>query len=770
MAEMLVAILQAAARQRRLMRPWQEDKRFVADEGKLLHAVDSDVVVLYRRPWARAIGTDTEHGYAQIFPNDDPKVSVPLGRALAEHIFFSNKNAPLLILPPIEQELRRMFAALARNAEREQHEAVAQIVGQNLQRLLEDLATSWDRSESLVKLEESFPMLSSLITGEKGPSAELRNFARVLRDSGIMPIDYAIEKKRIDDRTFVDALAPPQTFADKVNLREYREAWFDRLRRTKADRRSNVRIYDDAHALARLEWINQRLDKKHRVVLITGDVSLEQAARGYVPAGMESNFADLYLRHPRCYLAEAGVLSPESDAKKEGPLGTQFLQWLETLLADARMDGESDWKDSDTATGDDRQRFRSVAERILSVRRDYPEDIRRRWEGYTRELAIRYGPPKHITDIFDSKVRRATQLYTSLIVSLHDELERRIRETWEDCFKIATQSVVGSLFINQEESHTAVRPRNVPPVTFDSFPKSRQFVETMQSPIELTGSYEEGIDLLLKEDNSGYTYYLAHALLFAAQGQWLVTRILAGRAIYIAKKKSQPYITGREAYYLQAVARRTSARNVSDLGHVKKMLDDARACLATESEKRRELSRLGIRFDAEELALRLTYRLFHVFEDSEISAEMAPALSELQDEMSKLQIEVQRRLDGLGDDHEDRWFLRNVERNLLINLFMTLLLRSGKQREPIEPGHFREAFRRLENNINSEEKPRIALTYLVNCVYLAAGWWTETNPKARRKARRDLQQQVTRIASEANQVFPYDLKRFEFLRSLSDSY
>lgn len=238
----------------------------------------------------------------------------------------------------------------------------------------------------------------------------------------------------------------------------------------------------------------------------------------------------------------------------------------------------------------------------------------------------------------------------------------------------------------------------------------------MQSPIELTGSiankYEEGINLLLNEDDSRYTYYLTHALLFAAQGQWLVTRILAGRAIYIAKKKSPLDISGREAYYLQAVATRTSARVVSDLGHVKKMIDDARACLATESEKRPELSRLGIRFDAEELALGLTYRLFHVFEDSEISAKMAPALSELQDEMSKLQIEVQRRLDGLRDDHEDRWFLRNVERNLLINLFMTLLLRSGKQREPNEPGHFRETFRRLENNINSEEKPRIALTRL----------------------------------------------------------
>ncbi len=72
------------------------------------------------------------------------------------------------------------------------------------------------------------------------------------------------------------------------------------------------------------------------------------------------------------------------------------------------------------------------------------------------------------------------------------------------------------------------------------------------------------------------------------------------------------FISGREAYFLAAVAKRVSSKTVSDLvgdsigvRSAKDYLSKARECLAMDQEKKTGLNLTNLRFDAEELGLKL---------------------------------------------------------------------------------------------------------------------------------------------------------------------
>jgi len=115
----LSVLLKAAARQRRYMQPWRGDRRFRAAGGTVLYAVDTDVVKLYTAPDQVAVATERRpEGYAQVFPDDEPIRLEALGYGLAAHIFYRLAGKePLLVLPPMEQEIRRVFKGVSHSGE-----------------------------------------------------------------------------------------------------------------------------------------------------------------------------------------------------------------------------------------------------------------------------------------------------------------------------------------------------------------------------------------------------------------------------------------------------------------------------------------------------------------------------------------------------------------------------------------------------------------------------------------------------------------------------
>ena len=780
-------LLKAAARQRRAVEARLGDKRIIAAGGHVVHAVDTDVIVLYTAPGEMTDIRTTHRSerYSQVFPDDDPGLAEALGRALVQYMFFKLTDSdPLLVLPPLEQEVRRVFAGMVHDAGKQLDKAAIRI--DKLRKLLEDLSRQ-PASEAIGALADKAENISRFLAGPGGAGSQLRRFGELLAETRIGPLQLAISKGWVHDSDIRDALSPAQSFSDRVRLRDLREAWIKRLYSEKGGTADKPKIYDDAQVLALLEWANSRLDEtSHRIVLITGAVSLYRAARNYIPKDRGDNFAALYLRHPRAYLAEPGVLSLE----KEGPdttrsAETEFLGWLDTFLGHLEPGIE---KYPDRLEALIEKQDSALAEAVSPLLQTHPrilEGFNERWASYTRHLVLAHEsevratePPFGTKHKLDDKEKLAVEIRRQLD-RLSKELDKRLQETWQACFVAATEAGFGLLLSQQ----AALPPQNVPALSFDSLEKAQKFVETIKAPREGGNegatAHDTAIAGLREEDPSEYTFYLAHALLFATDGRWRVAAILSERALRVAQDSQDEHISGREAAYLQAVAIRHSAGNVQDLSRAGPLLDKAKECLEEERRKRPLLQAGESRFQSERLALFITYHLFQLFLKKAIPDDV-PKLSEVQAAIEKQIGEVEAQLDTLGvrlaaqapESSEirvlrrERWIARNVYRQLFTNLFMAVLSRWGKEKETVDPTEYRTWFDRYGVFANVAEEPRIESSFLAEAVYLAAGWWTESDDRRKKHWGRRLRDHLNEDEIDSNTVFPYDLQRFYFLGGL----
>jgi hypothetical protein len=522
-------------------------------------------------------------------------------------------------------------------------------------------------------------------------------------------------------------------------------------------------ISDDAQAIARLEWINDQLNnKQHKLLLITGDPSLHRAAQGYKPEGRQGGFAELYLRHPRAYLAESHVLSPDIDnwAKIPRKANNEFLQWLNTFLAEVGTEDQEYPKRPDALPTRDENELVKMATWVLNSRPRIVEDFQQNWEKYTRNLLLVHGFRNPAIEDGDEALHRLTGDLQAVLNRVESLLNDRVRETWNACFVAATEAA-GLLLLYRPSSNSEMRPRNVPTLCFPELQRSEFLMNQILSDRQLDSrvkNFEQEIEKLREEDESGYTVYLAYALLFAAVGNWYVAAIVAERALDIALTNRFPHVSGREAAYLRAVALRHTARNVADLAEVDAFLKKAEDFLEKSHQQGCSLEVSSIRFEYERLALAVTYHLFRLFQDEPIP-ENIPSLPQLQEEIKNL-------LEKLSKEQKPL-IARNLERNLLTNLFMTVFLRWGKEQEPLEAAELSSEFDRHRQNLDSPEEPKIDVSFLIQAVYLSAAWWITSNEQEKGKWRRKLREHLTDANIEKNSVFPYDRRRFQFLRDIA---
>lgn len=153
----------------------------------------------------------------------------------------------------------------------------------------------------------------------------------------------------------------------------------------------------------------------------------------------------------------------------------------------------------------------------------------------------------------------------------------------------------------------------MPPIRFDRWPETQRFVKSMSNwrkPTDVSvKDYHEGLDSMHEETKNAfpYAYYLAHAALFAARGNWRIGAILAIRALVkVEDRKIAEGSTGngREASYLAAYCLRHGARSDwdKDLAEARAYLEQARTIHADELHENPALVALPERFEAEELA------------------------------------------------------------------------------------------------------------------------------------------------------------------------
>lgn len=549
-------LLKAVARQRLLVQARLDDKRFIEAGGHVVHAVDTDVIVFYTAPGEMTAVRTTQRRerYSQVFPDDNPGLAEAIGRALVQYIFFKVTNSePLLVLPPMEREVRGVFAGMVHAAEKRLHKTAIWI--DELKKLVDDLSGQ-PASEAMGTLAQKAEKISRFLAGPGGAASQLRRFGELLAQTRIGPLQFALDRGWVHESDIRDALSPPQSFSDRVRRRDLREAWFKRLYSEKPGSADKVKIYDDAQVLALLESANSHIDEtSRRIVLITGAPSLYRAASNYIPKDRDDNFSTLYLRHPRAYLAEPGVLS----LQKEGPdtsqsVETEFLEWLDTFLG--HLDPGIKTKYPERLEKLIEEHDSALAESVSPLLQTHPrivEEFNKRWATYTSHLVLAHEsevpaeePPLGTKHKLDDREKLTVAIRRQLD-RLSKELDKRLKETWQACFVAATEAGFGLLLSQQ----AALPPQNVPALSFDSLEKAQQFVETIKGS-RITGNagatvYDEAIADLREEDPSEYTFYLAHALLFATDQRWRVAAILSERAWRVAQDCPHEHISGREA-------------------------------------------------------------------------------------------------------------------------------------------------------------------------------------------------------------------------------
>lgn len=759
----LVDRVQDAARQRLWMDSWLNDRTFLKSDGKLIYSIDVDIIKLYLTPFELSRPLRGRKGYSRIFRNDPDHVSVALGKAIADFIFFDSVNVtPRLVLPPLEHEIADIYGALVMSADTEHTEARKELVA-GLDKLLGQLKGETNKSKRVDMLVTNLPAVTKYLFSDKGPSAQLQRLGDLVEHSSLLPLDQFILRYQ-EITPLREILNSPRSVRDWILFTERKNEWKRRLSKKKIGRKETI-IDNDASVLSRLEFLNHLLERmNYRIVHITGDQALFDVAQSYRPTNSRLSFAEKYLRHPRAFLGESSVLfaTPISAGKHSSQ---QLTEWLDVFLADF-TDSKSLGRDKlRLILSQNRKTLAKHARAALSRNPDALALFQNRWNEFTGPLTLAHGRGLNVDNTSNSahSLHPLVTDLDSLLQKLSDLVEQRVRMTWERCFAAATS--VGLSLVQAE-----ARPkRNLPPIAFDRFHRVRTIVEKQIS--ENARHYvanrinQKEVERLWDDDKTGYLYYLVFGLFFAAENKWRVVSILADRCINIARneaRKKDSIISGREAFYLLAIAQRLLSATSSDLDTAAKYICEAIEALEKDRKGFPQLTITPLRFEAEFIALAVARHMINRFVEHPFPDKQDSRLIPF-DRLIQTIAELLHRL----NEERDTRIKETIRRALLVNLFSILAL-SVDSDVAFDLHVFEKDYSAFKDSLN-EERTSIAVSYLHQSVFLAARSLFEK--PASRTERRSWRSEIVGHFSDPSisnaTITVYDAKRFEFLRDLS---
>jgi len=758
--------LKDAASLRLRMEPWLMDKKLRADGLRFYYAIDTDVIKLFTAPDKVSVQREGGGGgYTQIFHDDAPSVCTALARALSYFFFYrlTPESEPLLVLPPHDDEVKRVYFSVARDAQREQQSAYNQ--GETVKQLVSSYEKgAIDRDTLIQRLEQETPALTKFLHGApESYSAELRRFSRLLADRRIATPEHLLETEKVYSDINPQVLQPPVGKGEINEFAILRERWYERLQKSKS-RRPILLIYEDALALARLEWINRKLSEKQRMILISGDQSLINAAREYQLEEMPASFAELYIRHPQAYLSDACSLSqenrsPEQHANRLALPTSELVEWLQVFLVEPEFEPKDEYlKRLKDWVNKSEEELAKIANSICDQEPEAFTKLQQMWSQCNSKISLCIGvtPPNIET------VRVPAQEFLQKIneLDIPTLISQQVKETWEQFFEIAVEGGAGLLKSPGPPGFTG---RGVPAIRFHSCPKAQAYVDRIlgsESMPEYLQSQKVTLRDLSQEEPSNYTYYIASGLLFASRGIWQICALLCRRTLDIAVHKEgiSANITGHEASYLLAVALRHDSRSTDQLGQVDELLTQAYQRLATEKIAEKDFD---VRFDSERLALFLTYHLYRIFLNQPVPDDLL-SLADCQDQLIKL-------LYRMDEEEKDDRVKFITERQILTNLFMVVLLRKFNEKEDININLLSPFIGRFEKNINPGDDlgiPIPRVTFLVKTVYRASTYLIASDTEEKRRIAKNMLRDLTSDSIAKQSVMPYDEQRFSFIREI----
>ncbi len=607
----------------------EQETRDFKSGGKdrfVLYAVDSDIVLCYSSPWIKGPKTKSSLvPYGVIFPPDenDEEAASALTYTIARYIFFHLDPAwPIFQLPTHSTETSRIFDTVARqgNSSRMQATTLTDQLQAISEKSLENVGSETkkafrtpsaiDNSAEPGEIIKSIldKLKSFLINRGKSPVAEFEYYLELLIKWAILSTDDADDffKKTEGLERLGKALIPEDIF-DWIEEADDRKRWIVLLKAAHSMKHDHpmkaVNLETDANALTRLNMINRKLEPMGgRMILITGSNTIHKAANEW-----GKGFSNKYIRHFHSFVPSAfrDVENTEEQAKNE-----KYNVLRDILGYRALSKNQSPSKKLDV-------RLRSV----LKKNKNAFIDIKQDWISFRKQVT-------HSSLVLsdDSQTRMV-----AAFESLRDSLNLNIQTTdfQQELGKFASnirQEMLNTrLLLVDEFAKTGIEylqtgkrsdARNPPIIRFDSYKNADHLFSLFRGSSDLKKILIKDELDKLKEDclsdevgitDLGYLHFLVFSSIFATLNRWSIAADLAWHAIEIAKQKpatkTNSNVSGREAYYLLAVALRINAGNLDDFELAGKMLDSADEALTQDIASRPALKISPYRFDAERIAI-----------------------------------------------------------------------------------------------------------------------------------------------------------------------
>jgi hypothetical protein len=617
------------------------------------YAVDTNILYFIGQPIAQILAQDKLHRaprrhfenhsnqlphIGSLFRSDEQHYHLAIGAALAQFIGFKLSGTNPLLLPdalwPEAQTLLANFSSF--------DDPRAKALADELFRDLESRTIK--KIDDKLRQADLIPtdlteLLQKMVHQKIGRQEGLRRIS-ALFDGGL------IEKLSARPLLGVSPLRPFSAFPQKLGdvqeglfQRRQRiyDKWYDELGKIgKQDPHRKL----DANALTQIELRNQvahEHQSTERTLYITLDSAVVVAAERVRVDYLNCSFADAYVRHPASFLNDVGLgvgRTSAVDRKTDGE-SVSILDWIDVMLN--KSSPQLEVQSSDKI---DQERAARLADEILEGWHDLSEV-------QEDQLFFQLGIAQIERSLHEKL--SAEDIKTALD-KLRDEVIEEEALAWENCFRVAIQ-----LALNVQLQDLQQPTRSSPPICYEGWPDAGEAIEQFK----MWGAYglrsEKEFEDVRKqleegEDKSGYSYFLASAAFFAARGDWAPAAGLASFARELAYRLSSTDrngANGREATYLEAVARQHLVRHSGELARVVELVEECKQIFEEEeAQANASLQIVPERFDLELLDIQHVRCLFR-WDAEDDSVLLRSDMRALLDSYGALQHRLQRQVDPL---------------------------------------------------------------------------------------------------------------------------
>jgi hypothetical protein len=768
---------------------WAKDNAYIDEGGRLVYSADADVIKLYLSPAENAAPRRLDSGkvrpgYTTVFRYDGKITAAALADGVCDAIFFHGKERALgtVTLEPIQEELQNIFHALLNDA------SEAPGIGKRLVKLRNELRDKFEAKglsdeERFKEIAEKAQDLADKYFGDSGYVTQLDRLKVLVTESRLKPLSRFFEDDL--DSELSERILEPYSWYETMHYTRIKNELDAKLSRTK----KSVNALADAEAIASLAIINWRLaSHKIRFLHVTGDPSLYSALAETpfhyfidewddCPDLKDWSFARAFLRHPASFLAAPDVPFPKLRSDDREPIeGISGL--LGYLLSGIPQGSE--------------QAGEKLLVRCRRALATYPDAIRNfesRWKALVGPLIIKQ---------LESAARLRSVLATEAFQTLSERIDAEVEERWMRCLETALSTGFNFIVVPKTEGYSP--SRDVPIIWFDCVDADDalgriqdSLLQRAQDDPQRAFDYETPLKKLAAVRHSEYFNFLTFAVLYAGNGKWKTTAMLANQAIGIAEairkqerralrdgddeevwaggssKAAVSGVSGREAYYVAAAARRVGAQEEADFDAAAKLLVRAGEALEEDRQYVRAHGKASYvdyltstRFEIEALGLDLSRYLFARF----ANPPREPATLDPGEFTERVEVLLAR-----AEQEKDPRTACAERRRLLMHLFVRFLhdpnWREAVQLSQSAAEAMRERLRQLEATVNE----RAPASYILSTVLLAAKF--ELRIEQSKAQRRIMERDATLLFKPEviarNIVAAYDEKRFQQLADICEN-